>query len=157
MTVTEKSAGVIVFLKKSGTLHYLLLHDNEDRWSFSKGKLEEGEKNLTAAIRELEEETGVSSVRIVPGFKRTIRYRYNRGTTKVEKSVVFFLGESGSSELHLSSEYVGAAWLSREDAAERITFSNLKQLLLEADAFILGANQRACASKDQRMLYAGRM
>jgi 8-oxo-dGTP pyrophosphatase MutT (NUDIX family) len=140
MTVTEKSAGVVVFLKKSGTLHYLLLRDNEDQWTFAKGQLEEGEKDLTAAIRELEEETGVSSLRILPGFKRTIRYRYNRGTTKVEKTVVFFLGESGSSEFHLSSEHMDAAWLSREDAAERIAFSNLKQLLLEADAFILAAN-----------------
>ena len=152
MTVTEKSAGVLVFLKKSATLHYLLLHDNEDQWSFAKGQLEEGEKDLTAAIRELEEETAVSSMRIVPGFKRTIRYRYNKGTTKVEKSVDFFLGENGSSELHLSSEHIDAAWLSREDAAERISFSNLKQLLLEADIFILGANQKACTSKNQRML-----
>jgi len=32
MTVTEKSAGVLVFLKQSATLHYLLLHDNEDQW-----------------------------------------------------------------------------------------------------------------------------
>ena len=32
MTVTEKSAGVLVLLKKSATLHYLLLHDNEDQW-----------------------------------------------------------------------------------------------------------------------------
>ena len=82
MTVTEKSAGVLVFLKKSATLHYLLLHDNEDQWSFAKGQLEEGEKDLTAAIRELEKETAVSSMRIVPGFKRTIRYRYNKGTRR---------------------------------------------------------------------------
>ena len=44
MTVTEKSAGVVVFLKKSGTLHYLLLHDNEDQWSFAKGNSKKARK-----------------------------------------------------------------------------------------------------------------
>ena len=52
-----------------------------DDWSFPKGKLERGEREEDAAIREVEEETGLRC-RLQAGGGRRRRYRDARGRDK---------------------------------------------------------------------------
>lgn len=63
----RKSAGILMFRKKSSGVEFFLVHPggpfwkNKDTgaWSVPKGEFEDGEEALPAAKREFEEETGV--------------------------------------------------------------------------------------------------
>jgi predicted NUDIX family NTP pyrophosphohydrolase len=65
--MSRKSAGILLYRYTNGIPEFLLVHPggpfwiNKDAgsWSIPKGGMEEGESTLDAAIRELEEETGI--------------------------------------------------------------------------------------------------
>ena len=50
---------------------YLLLQ-NAGRWDFAKGGMEKGESELETVVREVREETGLQTIRIVAGFWKVI-------------------------------------------------------------------------------------
>ena len=56
----EAAGGVVWRRGSKGSLKVLLVHrDRYDDWSFPKGKLDAGESHRHAALREVEEETGL--------------------------------------------------------------------------------------------------
>ena len=71
----EKSAGVILVASNGIQIRYLLLHYGGGHWGFPKGNIEAEESALQAAIREAEEETGLTNVSLIDGFKEKIEYR----------------------------------------------------------------------------------
>ncbi|MBI3084599.1 MAG: NUDIX domain-containing protein, partial [candidate division NC10 bacterium] len=114
---------------------YLLL-DYGSHWDFPKGHIEPGEDPQTTAARELQEETGIRDARIVPGFKESMRYFYRKAGEGMLKVVIFFLAETPTGEVTLSSEHSGYVWLPYEDALKRLTFKNARDLLAKAQAFL---------------------
>lgn len=64
-----RSAGILLYRFTDGELRYFVCHpggpygrgSDKDKWSIPKGKIEQGETELEAAKRELEEETGIKS------------------------------------------------------------------------------------------------
>lgn len=59
-TVVQAAGGVIWRRSPSGTLEVLLVHrPRYDDWTVPKGKLDAREDHATAAVREVEEETGL--------------------------------------------------------------------------------------------------
>lgn len=73
----KKSAGAVVFYRNpDGKIEYLLLKHSERYWNFPKGGIEEGESEISAAKREVEEEAGLKDITIVPGFKANEKYIY---------------------------------------------------------------------------------
>ena len=50
----------------------------------------------------------------------------------VIKVVTFFLGRTRQQEIEVSDEHEGFAWLSFEDAMERLTFDNAREMLRAA-------------------------
>ena len=127
----EISAGVIVFRRTPQT-HYLLLHYESGHWDFPKGHIEAGEGAKETAERELKEETGISGVRFVDGYRETLRYFFRQKGVGIFKIVVYFLAETKQPDVTLSSEHVGFEWLSYEDALSRLTFKNSRDLLVKA-------------------------
>jgi 8-oxo-dGTP pyrophosphatase MutT (NUDIX family) len=135
MAVHERSAGFIVFHVRLGDgpavdrLTYLLL-DYGRHWDFAKGHVEKGEDDLTAATRELAEETGLAGVRVVPGFAHELAYFFrHKSKGLVRKAVVFFLAETPTDAVALSHEHVGYAFLPIEPAVKQVTFANAKKVL----------------------------
>lgn len=60
VTMIEAAGGVVWRRSSKGTLKVLLVHrPRYDDWSLPKGKLEPGESHRQAALREVEEETGL--------------------------------------------------------------------------------------------------
>lgn len=58
--IQEHSAGGVVYTIKNGNVVWLLgKHSGYDKWVLAKGRLEGAETSMQAALREVEEETGV--------------------------------------------------------------------------------------------------
>lgn len=135
----ERSAGFVVYrLLPDGTHEYLLL-DYGRHWDFAKGHVEKGEDDLTAATRELREETGITDVQVVPGFQHTIRYFFrDRKKGLIQKMVVFFLGRTGATnaDVVISHEHEGFAFLAFDAALKRITFATAKEILRNAEGML---------------------
>ena len=135
--VQEKSCGTIVFRKeKDGTIKYLLLHYNEGHWEFPKGHIEKNEKEEQTAHRELKEETGITECEMQDGFREEINYFFKADGKDISKHAVFFLVMVRSSEIVLSNEHIGFAWLNFEHSMKKLKFENSKKLLTKAKEFI---------------------
>jgi 8-oxo-dGTP pyrophosphatase MutT (NUDIX family) len=131
MPARERSCGAVVF-RRSQETEYLLLHYEAGHWDYVKGQVEPKESEKDTVIRELEEETGITDVRFVEGFREEISYFYRRGGRTVKKEVVFFLVETRSRDVRLSYEHVGHEWLNYEKAMAKLTFDNAKRVLTKA-------------------------
>jgi bis(5'-nucleosidyl)-tetraphosphatase len=139
----EKSAGAIIYILKNNVPHYLLLHYPSGHWEFAKGHIEQEEKPEAAARREIQEETGISDITIIPGFKEYIKYFFkNNYDLKKEdkqkapwvfKLVVFYLAQTHTEDVIISQEHTGFIWLPYEQAIKKLTFKNAKELLKKAN------------------------
>ena len=131
----ERSAGVLLYRDRADP-QFLLL-DYGKHWDYAKGHVEEGEDDLTAAKRELAEETGITDATFEPDFRHEMTYFFrHKKKGLVKKTVVFFLAETTATEFTLSHEHVGAEFLSYEPALKRVTYDNAKEALRAAKAFL---------------------
>ncbi|MBZ0160194.1 bis(5'-nucleosyl)-tetraphosphatase [Candidatus Methylomirabilis sp.] len=131
----EISAGVILF-RRAPEPYYLLLHYGSGHWDFPKGHIEPGEDAQQTARRELQEETGISEICLVDGYKQALRYFFRQKGTGIFKTVIYFLAETDQSEVNLSDEHIGFDWLPYDLAMTRLTFTNSQNLLAKAQAHL---------------------
>jgi 8-oxo-dGTP diphosphatase len=114
-----KAAGGVV--ERDGRV--LLVHRPQyDDWSFPKGKLEEGETWEAAAIREVEEETGLRC-ELLGELGRT-HYLVAKGAKEVRYFRMSCLGEAGP-----QNEVDEVRWLSLAEARELLTHERDRSLL----------------------------
>lgn len=140
---TERSAGVIVFRDGPAGREYLLLRSaSGGHWGFPKGRVEPGEDEAAAAMRELHEETGIA-VEILPGFREVIHYEFTRGSKNLHKEVVYFLGRARSFLVKLSREHLDYLWASYARTRQRLSYENAQALLDKAERFLANASASA--------------
>jgi bis(5'-nucleosidyl)-tetraphosphatase len=131
----ERSCGLVVFNKNKILL--LKYSNNEEEgegghWDFPKGHVELNETEIETALRELEEETGISQVKLVDNFRHLIKYTFFRKSKPISKEVIFFLASTLEEEVRLSHEHIDYAWLSFEDAIIKLTYDNARNILKKA-------------------------
>ncbi len=132
----ERSAGVVVFREDAAGRLFLLL-DYGSHWDYPKGHVEDGETDRDAALRELAEETGIRDVQLVEDFKKEIVYFFRSPKGRlVRKTVVFFLASTTVREVLLSHEHVGYAWLTAEEAGQRLTYPTARDVFHAALSFL---------------------
>lgn len=139
--IKETSCGIITVRFEKKTPLFLLLHYIGGHIDFPKGHIEAGETYEETATRELIEETGISDIQILPGFRQNMSYYYRFHQQDFFKTVYFFIGITAQEQIQISHEHTGHYWLKYEDALEKVTFQNAKDLLKKAYNF-LGANQK---------------
>lgn len=137
----ETSAGVVLYRRGKRGRVFLLLHYPSGHWDFIKGRMEQGESPLETAARETKEETGISDVSFVEGFEEWIEYEFMLHGKLVRKSVVFFLAETGTSEVSISDEHVGYTWEDYNTAMTSVTFDNARNVLTRAQMLLVKAGR----------------
>ncbi len=140
----ERSSGAIIFYLAPLGPEYLLLHrppvtaKSKDAWDFSKGNVElkEKEKDIEAARREIEEETGISQLEFLPDFKEKIRIFYRRDAKSILKDIIFYLAKSHTKDVKISWEHDDFVWLPYKEALVRLSYNNSKALLRKAQNYL---------------------
>ncbi len=132
---SEKSCGAVIF-KQNAQRKYLLLHYERGHWDFVKGHVEKNETEKETALRETEEEVGITDLNFVDGYRERITYYYKRSGRTVFKEVIFYLLESKTEAVHLSREHVGFDWLSYARAYDRLAYKNAKDVLRKANDYL---------------------
>lgn len=139
---SEKSCGAVIF-KTNGKRKYLLLHYEGGHWDFVKGHVERNESERQTVLRETQEETGLTELTFLEGYREPITYYYKRAGETVHKEVVFYLLESKTDSIRLSREHVGFVWMSYDIARERLTYKNAKETLRKAHEYLEKLQARA--------------
>lgn len=139
MARQERSAGIVLFRadrRVIGGRRFLLL-DYGRHWDYPKGHLKKDEDDRAAALRELEEETGIKQAELVPGFAHPITYFFKDPQHGlVRKTVMFFLAQTRRRRIRLSDEHVGFAFLPYAQAMDRLTYPSAKDVLRAARDFL---------------------
>jgi len=139
---SERSAGIICFKRDkrvTGSRLYLLL-DYGHFWDYPKGHVEKNEDDLTAALRELAEETGIDDAQVIPNFHHEFQYFFrDKKLTLIRKSVIFFLAETQSRAITLSHEHNAGEFLPYDRAVDRVTYKNARETLIKAHGFLENA------------------
>jgi len=129
----ERSAGIILFLEKPEGNRFLLLNYPTGHWDFVKGKIEHGETEHQTAVRETKEETGISDLEFIDGFKENINYNFQYEGELIYKEVVFFLAKTKTVTVKVSHEHLDYTWLDYKKAFEKTTYQNAKDILSKAN------------------------
>ena len=120
-----RAAGGIVLRGEGGGRSVALVHrPRYDDWSFPKGKLDDGEDEATAALREVEEETGLRC-RLGPSVG-AVTYRDRRGRAKV---VRYFRMDADGGGFAPNQEVDELRWVPIEDAARLLSYAHDRSLL----------------------------
>lgn len=131
----EKSCGNIVFKKENEILKVLLIHHNLGHYGMPKGHVELGESEEETALREVFEETGISSY-IIDGFREMITYSPKEN---VIKDVIYFVGETNDFETTPQISEVSEAFFTETSkAVELVTHEEEKKVLEKAIEFYKG-------------------
>ena len=131
----EISAGIILF-NEIDKRKFLLLNYPSKHWDFVKGKMEKGETPHETAIRETKEETGISDVEFIDGFEEEIEYYFYADNQEIHKKVIFFIGKTDTTEITLSHEHLDFIWLEFDNALNKTTYENAKNLLKKSKVFL---------------------
>lgn len=114
---------------------YLLL-DYGKYWDFPKGHVEKGESDQEAALRELMEETGIRDCRLIAGYEREISYFFRTKSQTIHKTVVFFLGQTDTTDVTISDEHVGWVYEEADEALKRLKYPAARDLLRHAETLL---------------------
>jgi 8-oxo-dGTP pyrophosphatase MutT (NUDIX family) len=129
----EISAGIILYNNKHDERQFLVLKYPGGHWDFVKGKMEKLEDTQQTAIRETNEETGITDIKFIDGFKEEISYTFFINNEEINKKVIFYLAKTNSTEIKISEEHLDFIWLNFKEAIDKITYQNARAILTKAN------------------------
>jgi 8-oxo-dGTP diphosphatase len=119
------AAGGLVVREVAGGVEVAIVHrPHRGDWSFPKGHLEQGETAEEAALREVVEETGLQCVLV--DRLASSHYIDHRGHPKV---VDYWTMTVADGRFVPNDEVDELAWLTPEDACQRLTYEMDRQLI----------------------------
>lgn len=128
-----QACGVVLYQGTPGSERFLLLRNRKHgTWGFPKGHVDKGEMPIEAALREVQEETGMKSLQLNESFRQTISYSVVEGTQTLEKQVTYFLGRVKDKSLRLSEEHDRHVWADADEAERVLQHENLRGVLRAA-------------------------
>lgn len=124
-------AGAIVISKDNPDKILIIYREAQNDFSLPKGHLEAGETLEQCAIRETKEETGIDIALI-----KTLSKTYYSNKTDGNVETTYYLARSLNDDTALPENGVKVYWLSIEQALEKISYENLRQILSNNEKLI---------------------
>ena len=117
---------------------FLLIRDSYRNWGFPKGHLEESEAPETAALREVQEETGVEGVTL-DGEIETIDWYFRFRGKLVHKVCHFYLmhATSDHTKPQRAEGITACKWARFDDAVKLVSYENARDVLTRANDMIV--------------------
>jgi dATP pyrophosphohydrolase len=145
--IVSRIIEVCVFRFRGDRIEYLVLQRahgvalHPGMWQIITGMVEEGERAVQTAVRELGEETGLSSrqwwsLPVVTTF-------YDAVTNTVHLCPVFAVQVGSSAIPVLSAEHVAHAWLPLDSAKTRLVWPSHRQAVDLVDTYIARGEEAA--------------
>jgi dihydroneopterin triphosphate diphosphatase len=145
--VVSTSIEVCVFRFRNDRIEYLLLKRSlEERihpgmWQLITGTANEGERGVRTALREMQEETGLSpvhfwSVPVLTSF-------YDRHGGALHHCPVFAAQVDATAEVKLSEEHCEHAWLPYAEALHRLVWPAHRCVVETVDTIIVRGEEAA--------------
>jgi len=130
-TIRVVSAGGVVVKRWRNDFKICLIRRGKKTWCLPKGHVERGERLPDTALREIREETGLSS-RIVKKLG-VIRYEFVQRKTLHDKRVYFFLCRNprGKTSNH-DNEVEEARWFTVRRALSRMAYDSEIEIVAKA-------------------------
>ena len=129
-----QAAGGIVHHRSSKK--FLFIYRNR-KWDIPKGRIEDGESVQTAAIREVEEETGVTNLTITRTLPTTLHLFHRNGKYRLKKTYWYAMETDFQGNLNPQQEegIQKAEWVEREAIPSLFenAYSNIKLLWEKSD------------------------
>jgi len=137
MTGTYRNcAGIIVFNDEGKVLMCTRRDKSGNQWQFPQGGIEKGERPHQAALRELKEETSITSAKIIFSMPHPLIYNFPpyiresllaKGRTNIGQKMYWFLlhFEGDNSEINLETrepEFRNFEWVNISEAPKRIIY-----------------------------------
>ena len=130
----EPTAGGVVYRRgKNSGVEILLIQDAKNRWTIPKGHIEEGEAAKDTAEREIMEETGLKTVKVMNWLGK-INFRYRRQQSLVLMTTDIFLVEAlgDTNALHPEDWMNGIQWFTANEALNKIEYEDIEKIILVA-------------------------
>lgn len=137
----EISAGGIVFKKDGRGWKVLMVKNRRGAWTFPKGRVEEEENLEEAALREVEEETGIKAE--IERYVGSVEYTYHKGEgIVVDKKVHFFIMKYISGDPKPDGvENISVRWFDLHKVKDYMSYENLWRVYLEAMFSVIGGDE----------------
>lgn len=142
-TLTQISSGGVAFRSHDGRTEIALIHttmSGKDRWQLPKGIVETNEPAEEAALREVREETSLSTISL--GLIDTVEYWYyatrEGQRVRYHKFVHFYLLRYQSGAIQgQASEVNEARWVELTEAIPMLAFESEGKIAKKAQQLIL--------------------
>ncbi len=141
----HSSGGAVITFRDGRPLVAMIATRGGSRWGLPKGAVSKGETSEQAALREVQEETGILADIIAP--LDTIEYFFRAGDTLIRKRVDFYLMQYVGGKLTPQlTEVDDVEWVELSEAIRRASFESEKKLLFSALEQIESVAKRASSS-----------
>jgi len=118
--------GKILFIKRLG------------KWDLPKGKMEKGESREESAVREIEEETGLSDVELLKFINTTYHIYIERNGEKILKCTHWFemnFDREDTSKPQIEEGITEVAWKTTSEIEQEVFPSTFKNIILIVQEF----------------------
>jgi len=137
--VRERSCGAVVWRKRGGRRHYLIIQNRSGHSGFPKGHMEYGETEEQTALREIFEETSLK-VSLDTSFRAEYRYLVDG---YIHKSALYFLANYTEGVFRPQAGEVFGIWLlPYEDALEKLDYEQDRRVLRMAEKRLAADEQK---------------
>ena len=136
-----------VFSRKSGQIRYLLLRRSTRKkpypgiWQFITGNIRKKESSLTAALRELKEETNLEpkGIWVVPHILQF----FDPSADKIHNSPLFTVEVNNRATVRLSAEHDKFLWLGYKEAVKKLVWPSQREGLRVTHEYIIRGQEVA--------------
>ncbi|NHJ40318.1 MAG: NUDIX domain-containing protein [Asgard group archaeon] len=135
--IDQISAGGVVYREcEDKKIRVALIRDqNTHRWILPKGRIEVGESLEDTSLREVQEETGLQSLKLIKKIDKTNYWFRTNKKERLTKEVHFFLyrDEDGCEDICVEeNNFDKGQWFTKDEAIKKIGFPAQRKILYKA-------------------------